>query len=259
MMNNGTRKGGQPEAMKVLHSAPGVEDIWQLHFSQLSGQEYTVPGDVHRQPRRRAAGRRCRLRRSPPPPRGAGPAAARAQRPCASGSRCRRSDDGTFTVTNARNGFSKTYAAVSPYQQRCRSMPRSSLLFLCAALISSVSSAQPGANVPADTALSVVAYVEARADAAETARATLKRYREASRRRIASSCSSKSAGRVISLSSRRGATRLRSTRAMTRRTAAARRLEAIRVSGYDQRLYKTLTTAPAVPSTDSGTVLSLRT
>ena len=44
LMNNGIRKGGQPEAMKVFHTAPGVEDIWQLHFSQLSGQEYTVPG-----------------------------------------------------------------------------------------------------------------------------------------------------------------------------------------------------------------------
>ena len=43
-MNNGTRKGGQPEAMRVLYSAPGLEDLWQLHFSQLSGQEYTVPG-----------------------------------------------------------------------------------------------------------------------------------------------------------------------------------------------------------------------
>ena len=44
IMNNGTRKGGQPEAMQVLYSAPGLEDLWQLHFSQLSGQEYTVPG-----------------------------------------------------------------------------------------------------------------------------------------------------------------------------------------------------------------------
>ena len=44
VMNNGTRKGGQPEAMRVLYSAPGLEDLWQLHFSQLSGQEYTVPG-----------------------------------------------------------------------------------------------------------------------------------------------------------------------------------------------------------------------
>src|SRR6516165_4832292 len=44
IMNNGTRKGGQPEAMKIIHSIPGLEDLWQIHFSQLSGQEYTVPG-----------------------------------------------------------------------------------------------------------------------------------------------------------------------------------------------------------------------
>src|SRR6202171_132942 len=44
IMNNGTRKGGQVEVMKTLHSSPGLEDLWQLHFSTLSGQEYTVPG-----------------------------------------------------------------------------------------------------------------------------------------------------------------------------------------------------------------------
>ena len=44
IINNGTRKGGQPDAMKILHSSPGLEDLWQLHFSLLSGQEYTVPG-----------------------------------------------------------------------------------------------------------------------------------------------------------------------------------------------------------------------
>jgi hypothetical protein len=43
-MNDGTRKGGEPEVMKTVHSSPGLEDLWQLHFSQLSGQEYTVPG-----------------------------------------------------------------------------------------------------------------------------------------------------------------------------------------------------------------------
>ena len=44
IMNNGTRKGGEPETMRVVHSSPGLEDLWQMHFSQLSGQEYTVPG-----------------------------------------------------------------------------------------------------------------------------------------------------------------------------------------------------------------------
>src|SRR5205814_1728297 len=44
IMNNGTRKGGEPDVMKTVHSSPGLEDLWQLHFSTLSGQEYTVPG-----------------------------------------------------------------------------------------------------------------------------------------------------------------------------------------------------------------------
>ena len=43
-MNNGTRKGGEPETMQTVHSSPGLEDLWQLHFSLLSGQEYTQPG-----------------------------------------------------------------------------------------------------------------------------------------------------------------------------------------------------------------------
>ena len=44
VMNDGTRKGGEPEVMKTVHSSPGLEDLWQIHFTQLSGQEYTVPG-----------------------------------------------------------------------------------------------------------------------------------------------------------------------------------------------------------------------
>jgi hypothetical protein len=44
ILNNGTRKGGQPEAMRIIYSAPGLEDIWQMHFSLLGGQEYTAPG-----------------------------------------------------------------------------------------------------------------------------------------------------------------------------------------------------------------------
>ncbi|OLD20251.1 MAG: MBL fold metallo-hydrolase, partial [Acidobacteria bacterium 13_1_40CM_3_56_11] len=43
VMNDGTRKGGEPEVMKTVHTSPGLEDLWQIHFSQLSGQEYTVP------------------------------------------------------------------------------------------------------------------------------------------------------------------------------------------------------------------------
>ena len=39
IMNNGTRKGGQPDAMRIIHWAPGLEDLWQLHFSLLSGRD----------------------------------------------------------------------------------------------------------------------------------------------------------------------------------------------------------------------------
>src|SRR5262245_29062284 len=44
IMNNGTRKGGDPAVMKTIFSSPGLENLWQIHVSLLSGQEYTVPG-----------------------------------------------------------------------------------------------------------------------------------------------------------------------------------------------------------------------
>jgi len=109
VMNNGTRKGGQPDAMRVLHSAPGLEDIWQLHFSQLSGQEYTVPGlfianTVDDQPAAMpiAAAAAPAPGAGTPPPAHNGPAFW---------IKVSASEDGSFTVTNARNGFAKTYAA----------------------------------------------------------------------------------------------------------------------------------------------------
>jgi beta-lactamase superfamily II metal-dependent hydrolase len=107
IMNNGTRKGGQPDAMRVIHSAPRLEDLWQLHFSQLSGQEYTVPGlfianDVDEaQPAMPIAPL------SPPQGRGAPPPPAHNGR--AHWIEVSAAADGTFTVTNTRNGFTKPY------------------------------------------------------------------------------------------------------------------------------------------------------
>jgi beta-lactamase superfamily II metal-dependent hydrolase len=109
VMNNGTRKGGQPDTMKVLFSSPGLEDLWQLHFSLLSGQEYTVPGAfianvVDEQPA------------SLPIEPSAAPAPGAATPPPAHNGpafwvKVSARDDGSFSVTNARNGFSKNYAA----------------------------------------------------------------------------------------------------------------------------------------------------
>jgi beta-lactamase superfamily II metal-dependent hydrolase len=108
VMNNGPRKGGQPDTMKVLFSSPGLEDLWQLHFSLLGGQEYTVPGafianTVDQQP----ATMPIEGIAAPAPGSGAPPPAHDGAAYWIKISALR---DGTFTVTNARNGFTKTYA-----------------------------------------------------------------------------------------------------------------------------------------------------
>jgi competence protein ComEC len=110
IMNNGTRKGGQPAAMQILHSAPGLEDLWQVHFSQLSGQEHTAPGVfianlVYDQQDVMPV-----MPMTPPQP-GAGAPPPPVHNGAAHWIKVSAQRDGSFTVTNARNGFSKTYAA----------------------------------------------------------------------------------------------------------------------------------------------------
>ena len=111
IMNNGTRKGGQPDAMKVLFSIPGLEDLWQMHFSQLSGQEYTVPGmfianTVDTPDTALAVAPYVAPALGTP---GATPA------PVHNGPafwfKVSAEQDGSFAVTNKRNSFSKTYKA----------------------------------------------------------------------------------------------------------------------------------------------------
>jgi beta-lactamase superfamily II metal-dependent hydrolase len=110
IMNNGTRKGGQPDAMKVLHSAPRLEDLWQIHFSQLSGQEYTVPGmfiaNAVDEPQPAMP-----IKEIAAPPPGPNAPPPPAHNGMAYWIKVSAQRDGTFTVTNARNGFAKTYKA----------------------------------------------------------------------------------------------------------------------------------------------------
>jgi competence protein ComEC len=110
IMNNGTRKGGQPDAMRIIHSAPGLEDLWQLHFSLLSGQEYTVPGLfianlIDEQPPTMP------VAAMPPPQPGSGTPPPPVHNGTAYWIKVSAGQDGSFRVTNARNGFSKTYSA----------------------------------------------------------------------------------------------------------------------------------------------------
>jgi len=108
IMNNGTRKGGEPEVMQTLHSSPGLEDVWQLHFSQLSGQEYTVPGmfiaNTTDDPQTAMP-----VAPIPAPQPGPNAPPAPAHNGKAYWIKMSAEPDGTFTVTNTRNGFSKTY------------------------------------------------------------------------------------------------------------------------------------------------------
>ncbi len=108
LMNNGTRKGGTPGPMRTLHTSPGLEDLWQLHFSVLSGQEYTVPGVfianlIDDQPATMP------LAPMPPPARGSNAGPPPVHNGAAHWIKVEAQRDGRFTVTNTRNGFSKSY------------------------------------------------------------------------------------------------------------------------------------------------------
>jgi competence protein ComEC len=134
IMNNGTRKGGQLEVYETLESAPGLEDLWQLHWSYNGLLEHNAPArfianiDDKDQLSAIVANPPTPLTSvlGPPAPRGAAPptrgsAAAAQQSPYPAGLagngnhapaywiKVSAQPDGTFTVTNSRNGFSKTY------------------------------------------------------------------------------------------------------------------------------------------------------
>jgi len=81
IMNNGPRKGGEAGVFEVLASSPGLEDLWQAHASELA-PESNRPDEFIANLTADCEGRLIKVS---------------AQR------------DGTFTVTNSRNGFSKSY------------------------------------------------------------------------------------------------------------------------------------------------------
>ena len=105
IMNNGSRKGGQPAAMNILLNSPRLEDLWSIHFALLGGQEYTVPGafiaNLEETPT-------VPIAPLPAPQRGT-PAAAVQHDGTAYWLKVSARTDGSFTVTNSRNGFSKRY------------------------------------------------------------------------------------------------------------------------------------------------------
>jgi len=110
IINNGTRKGGQPESMSVILNSPGLEDVWMLHFSLLSGQEYTVPGmfianTIDDQ------GDAMPIGPWTAPPQGQQAPPAPVHNGPANWIKVSANRDGSFSVTNPRHNFTKMYAA----------------------------------------------------------------------------------------------------------------------------------------------------
>ena len=82
IMNNGAKKGGSPETYQLLRKSPGMEDIWQLHFAVAGGDANNAADSFIANTDPVCSGKWIKLSVQP---------------------------DGAFTVTNGRNGFSKTY------------------------------------------------------------------------------------------------------------------------------------------------------
>ncbi|MEZ5294680.1 MAG: hypothetical protein R2745_26615, partial [Vicinamibacterales bacterium] len=107
IMNNGTRKGGAVQSFRTLETSPGFEDVWQLHWSYPAGVEHNAPGvrianlDAPEQIAAIVAGAAA-------PPAGAG---GQADHVPAHYLKVSAREDGSFSVSNSRNGYTKQYAA----------------------------------------------------------------------------------------------------------------------------------------------------
>ena len=86
VMNNGPRKGGPASVFEVLRKSPGLEDIWQGHLALGTPKEVNTDEKMIANLEPTAECKANLLKVSVAP-------------------------DGKYTVTNLRNGFSKTYAA----------------------------------------------------------------------------------------------------------------------------------------------------
>ncbi len=45
IMDNGPKKGGTPSTWDIITKSPGLEDLWQLHFSEEGGQAHNVAAE----------------------------------------------------------------------------------------------------------------------------------------------------------------------------------------------------------------------
>ena len=111
IMNNGTRKGAQVETFQTLWSSPGLEDLWQLHWSVNGMLDYNAPGIFIANLEAPAVVSALLLNPPPAPAPGIRPPdIGNPEHAPAHWIRVSAQADGSFTVSNSRNGFSKHYA-----------------------------------------------------------------------------------------------------------------------------------------------------
>ena len=84
VMNNGATKGGAPTAFDILRASPGLLDLWALHRVTANDAQHNADETL---------------------------TANVATPDAAHGIKAVVLSDGTFTLTNARNGTSRTYTA----------------------------------------------------------------------------------------------------------------------------------------------------
>ncbi len=82
VMNNGAIKGGHPVTWQIVHDSPGLEDFWQLHYSIAGDKDHNVDEKFIANVGGLDQGNYIKVTAEP---------------------------DATFTVTNSKNNFSKTY------------------------------------------------------------------------------------------------------------------------------------------------------
>ena len=82
IMNNGATKGGSPEAWEAIHDSPGLTDIWQLHYAVKADKQHNAPDSFIANLDEKCEGKWLKLSAH---------------------------SDGSFTVSNSRNKFEKTY------------------------------------------------------------------------------------------------------------------------------------------------------
>jgi hypothetical protein len=84
IMNNGARKGGNPDAWQIVKDSPGLQDLWQLHYSMEGAKEHNMPDTFIANVDEHCQGSYLKLTAE---------------------------SNGSFTVVNSRNKFQKIYKA----------------------------------------------------------------------------------------------------------------------------------------------------